>query len=81
MDSKFGDLQQAPHLTKKEQCIIKLLFEGFTNREIGAHLYLSPLTIRNYISKLLYKYGAHNRTYLLSKVIKLHRKCHKRLIP
>ncbi|MBA7663238.1 hypothetical protein ES703_71277 [subsurface metagenome] len=76
-----GELDRAPRLTKQEHCIVKLLFEGLTNREIGEHLYLSPLTIRNYISRLLCKYEAHNRTHLLSKVILLRRKNHKSLIP
>lgn len=69
------------YLTKKESCLVPLLCQGLTNREIAEHLHLSPLTIRNYISKLLLKFEAHNRTELLVKIIKLRRRCHKPMLP
>lgn len=78
---EYSDVKLAPRLNKQERRIVKLLFEGFTNREMGERLHLSPLTIRNYVSKLLLKYEAHNRTQLLSKVISLRRKNHKSLTP
>ena len=73
--------RHTPYLTKKENCLVPLLCQGLTNREIAEHLDLSPLTIRNYISKLLLKFEAHNRTELLVKIIMLRRRCHKRMLP
>ena len=39
-----------------------LLAEGQTNKEIAAKLTLSPATVRVYVSNILSKLGASNRT-------------------
>ena len=73
--------QRAPQLTDREREILRLLFEGLTNREMGARLHLSPLTIRNYVSQLLQKFEARNRTQLLARFIDFRRRYHRRLLP
>ncbi len=73
--------QQTPRLNQQERDIIRLLFEGLSNHQIGQRMYLSGLTIRNYISKLLLKFEARNRTELLAKVIDLRRYYHRPLLP
>lgn len=78
---KVHKLQKLPHLTVREFDILHLLFSGLTNREIGARLYLSPLTVRNYISQLLIKFEARNRTDLLAKFVSTRRYNHKNLLP
>ena len=38
-----------------------LIAEGMTNKEIAKELYLSPKTIKNYVSNILAKLGLSNR--------------------
>jgi DNA-binding CsgD family transcriptional regulator len=52
-------------LTRRELQVVKLLPEGLTNREIGAHLGLSRHTIKNYLLKIFDKVGVSNRVELL----------------
>jgi len=73
--------RQAVRLTDQEHRIIRLLFEGLSNREIGQRLYLSQLTIRNNISRLLLKFEVRNRTELVIRVVALRRQYHRRLLP
>ncbi len=51
-------------ITDKEQEIIELVAEGFSNREIAGHLYLSEGTVRNYLSSILEKLDLRDRTQL-----------------
>lgn len=67
-------------ITRREKEILILLGQGLTNREIGEKLYLSPLTIRNYLSWLLIKYEARNRTHLIAKFMTIHRQQYKRIL-
>ena len=73
--------QELPRLTDRERDILYLLSSGLTNREIGEILYLSRLTVRNYISRLLLKFEARNRTALVTKVIAFRQHKHQRLLP
>lgn len=57
-----------PRLTAQEGQVLSLLGDGRTNREIAERLYLSPNTVREYVSRLLEKYGVYNRTELAAKV-------------
>lgn len=49
-------------LTARERQVLVLLAEGLTNKEIAARLTLSPATVRVYVSNILSKLGASNRT-------------------
>ncbi|NRD76726.1 response regulator transcription factor [Bacillus sp. BRMEA1] len=49
-------------LTPKEREILKLAALGKTTKEITSELYLSSGTVRNYISEIIHKLGAKNRT-------------------
>jgi two-component system, NarL family, response regulator DesR len=48
-------------LTKREQDILRHLEEGYSVGEMSKLLYLSPPTIRNYISEIIQKVEAKNR--------------------
>lgn len=48
-------------LTRREQQLIQLVSQGLTNKEIGAHLYLSEQTIKNHLRRMLRKIGATDR--------------------
>lgn len=47
-------------LTHREREVIKLIAEGYRNKEIGEHLSLSPKTIEKHRSSAMQKLGLHN---------------------
>jgi DNA-binding NarL/FixJ family response regulator len=48
-------------LTDQERKVLEQLAEGKTNREIGAVLFLSEKTVKNYVSRILDKLGLARR--------------------
>ena len=49
-------------LTEREVEVLRLVAEGMTNGQIGAHLFMSPKTASVHVSHILAKLGAANRT-------------------
>jgi DNA-binding NarL/FixJ family response regulator len=52
----------AEPLSEREVEILKLLAQGLSNREIAHSLYLAEGTVKNYVTVLLQKIGARDRT-------------------
>ena len=52
----------ADPLSAREIEILKVLARGFTNKEIAAHLHLAEGTVKNYVTSILSKIGARDRT-------------------
>lgn len=52
----------AEPLSERELEILKLLAQGMTNREIANRLYLAEGTVKNYVTNVLAKIGARDRT-------------------
>ena len=50
-------------LTAREEDVLHLLVEGLSNREIGEKLFLSEGTIKNYVSAIIGKLQANDRTH------------------
>jgi DNA-binding NarL/FixJ family response regulator len=48
-------------LTRREREIMELIAQGWTNRAIAQHLFLSPKTVQNHINRLFAKLDAANR--------------------
>jgi DNA-binding NarL/FixJ family response regulator len=51
-------------LTKREEGVVRLVVEGFTNRDISHQLNLSEHTVRNYLFRIFNKVGTSNRVEL-----------------
>lgn len=51
-------------INEKEFGIIKLIADGYSNKEIASELFLSEGTIRNYLSTILEKLNLRDRTQL-----------------
>lgn len=51
-------------ISEKEFDIIRLVAEGYNNKEIASELYLSEGTVRNYLSTILDKLNLRDRTQL-----------------
>jgi len=49
-------------LTVREHEVLDLMTDGLTNGQIGARLFLSPKTIKNYVSSILGKLGIEHRS-------------------
>lgn len=58
-----ADAAQEP-LTGKEERVLTLLAEGLSNREIAAQMFLAEGTVKNYVSRIMEKLHARNRTEL-----------------
>ncbi|WP_371403365.1 response regulator transcription factor [Kribbella sp. NBC_00662] len=54
-----------PDLTEREHGLLAELVQGRTNEEIATRLGLSQKTVRNYVSNILAKLHARDRTHLL----------------
>jgi DNA-binding NarL/FixJ family response regulator len=51
-----------PHLTERELDILTLMAQGLANPAIAARLHLSDKTVRNYVSGVITKIGAADRS-------------------
>lgn len=56
----------ADGLSGREREIGKLVLDGFTHREIGSRLYLSPKTVEQHVARLRRKLAAENRAELVA---------------
>lgn len=57
-------------LTAREEEVLSMLLEGFSNKRICAELGLKLSTVKNYVSGIFGKYQVSSRSELLSKVLK-----------
>ena len=48
-----------------EQEILRLIAAGWTNHEIAGHLFISPLTCKSHVSRILTKLEARDRIQLV----------------
>ena len=51
-------------INEKEQSIIRLVADGYSNKEIASELFLGEGTVRNYLSTILEKLNLRDRTQL-----------------
>jgi DNA-binding NarL/FixJ family response regulator len=56
------DAGLAEPFSEREREIVRLLAAGLSNREIGDHLCLAEGTVKNYVTSILGKLGARDRT-------------------
>jgi DNA-binding NarL/FixJ family response regulator len=52
-------------LTAREVEILRLIAAGWTNNEIAVHLFISPLTCKSHVSRILTKLEARDRIQLV----------------
>ena len=72
IEAYVGDQKPSPtpvalpaSLTTRELEILRLIAAGMTNTEIAARLYISPLTCKSHVSRILTKLDARDRTQLV----------------
>jgi DNA-binding NarL/FixJ family response regulator len=52
-------------LSERERDVLALLGQGLSNQEIAERLYMSPLTAKTHVSRILQKLGARDRAQLV----------------
>lgn len=57
-----ADLDRQNHLSEREQQLLKLMAQGFSNKEIASRLFLSTGTVKSYSSRIFEKLNVHGRT-------------------
>jgi DNA-binding CsgD family transcriptional regulator len=58
-------------ITTREREILKWIYLGKSNFEIGAILNISPLTVKNHVQKILRKLNVVNRAQAVGKALEL----------
>lgn len=66
----FSPQKSDLEFTERERDVIKLVAQGYDNKEIAAQLFLAEGTVRNQISKLLEKVDLKDRTQLAIYAVK-----------
>jgi DNA-binding NarL/FixJ family response regulator len=56
-------------LTDRETKVLALIAQGLGNKEIAAQLYLSEGTVKNYVSNIMAKLHANDRTQVVIKAV------------
>ncbi|MGE8205641.1 LuxR C-terminal-related transcriptional regulator [Heyndrickxia sp. NPDC080065] len=72
--SRDGEKPMEPpnlHLTERESMILDLLAEGYDNKKMGELLFLSEHTVRDYVSSLMTKLKAKNRTQVVASAFRV----------
>ncbi len=59
------DASQLSVITDREREVLALVGQGLTNEEIGKHLFLSPLTAKTHVSRIMAKLAARDRVQLV----------------
>jgi len=58
---RLGTVDERPVITEQERNVLRLAAEGASNREIGAGLYLSPHTVKEYLRNAMRKLDVDSR--------------------
>jgi len=71
LERAAGGLRDAPdprvlaELTERETEVLRLVAQGLTNDEMARHLFLSPLTVKTHVSRIMQKLHARDRAQLV----------------
>ncbi len=63
---------RAQGLTQREQAVLKGVFEGLTNKEIGARLAISESSVKAVLQQLFEKTGVRTRSQLVRIALEKH---------
>ncbi|HGY5532173.1 MAG: LuxR C-terminal-related transcriptional regulator [Prochlorococcus sp.] len=59
-------------LTPRERFVLRLVCDGFTNREIGEEMFIAETTARGYVKSILQKLHVRNRAAAAAEGIRRH---------
>jgi DNA-binding NarL/FixJ family response regulator len=61
-DGAEAEIEPRPAFSEREQKVLRLTAEGFSNHEIGQQLFISPKTVDTYWQRIMEKLGLHHRS-------------------
>lgn len=67
---RLADRQQRADLSKREMQVLQLLIKGWSNKEIGASLFLSEDTVKAHLKTLFAKLNVQDRTQAAMSAIR-----------
>ena len=59
-------------LTPRERFVLRLVCDGFTNREIGRQMFIAETTARGHVNSILRKLDVRNRAAAAAEGIRRH---------
>ncbi len=69
---KSGEQQTAESLSARERSVLKSVFEGLTNKEIGGRLQISESSVKAVLQQLFDKTGVRTRSQLVRIALEKH---------
>jgi len=70
--SAVVDTDRLSVLTDREREVLALVGHGLTNEEVASKLFLSPLTAKTHVSRIMQKLGARDRVQLVVTAYETH---------
>lgn len=70
MAEESGEANPLEELSEREREVLVLTAEGFSSREVGKKLFLSPKTVDTYRARLMQKLGLSHRSELVRLALK-----------
>lgn len=67
-----GEQTARKHLTERESAVLKGVFEGLSNKEIGASLGISEASVKSALQQLFVKTGVRTRSQLVRVALEEH---------
>jgi ATP/maltotriose-dependent transcriptional regulator MalT len=58
-------------VTARERAVLRLIGQGFSNKEIARRLNIAPETVKSHIARILPKLGANTRAHAVARAAKL----------
>ncbi len=56
-------------LTPREDSVVHLLLQGYSNKEIAERCLISEQTVKDHLKHIYQKVGAHQRTALVARLL------------
>lgn len=70
--SQRGAVGLGRSLSFREKQILALVLRGYTNKQIGARLYLAESTVKSHLSSSFSKLGVHSRSEAIEQILDPH---------
>jgi DNA-binding NarL/FixJ family response regulator len=71
LGSPVSGLERPEPLSERETEVLRLMANGFANREIAQALHVAEGTVKNHVSSILSKFGVRDRTRAVLKAVEL----------
>lgn len=68
--SRRGNQPPIEELTEREMDVLGLIAQGLSNKDIAGKLYLSEGTVKNYVSAIMAKFHANDRTQVVVRALR-----------